>query len=48
MGNESYRKQNSDGSILKWIGRFVLVAIVLVITSFVTPGFSIHGLWSFY
>lgn len=47
MGNESYRKQNSDGSILKWIGRFVLVAIVLVITSFVTPGFSIHGLWSF-
>lgn len=47
MGNESYRKQNSDGSILKWIGRFILVAIVLVITSFVTPGFSIHGLWSF-
>ena len=32
MGNENYRKQNSDGSILKWIGRFILVAIVLVIT----------------
>lgn len=47
MGNASYKKQEHDGSILKWLGRFVLVAIVLVITSFVTPGFSIYGLWSF-
>ncbi|MDU5021040.1 MAG: phage holin family protein, partial [Clostridiales bacterium] len=30
-----------------WIGRFILVAIILMVTSFVTPGFSINGVWSF-
>lgn len=47
MGNENYKKENNNGSILKWIGKFIVVAIVLAVTSFVTPGFSIHGLWSF-
>ena len=30
-----------------WITRLVLVAIILGITSFLTPGFTINGLWSF-
>jgi uncharacterized membrane protein YvlD (DUF360 family) len=36
-----------DSSIMRWIGKFLLVAVVLLITSFVTPGFTIHGMWSF-
>lgn len=47
MGNENYKREHNDGSIMKWIGKFILVAIVLLVTSFITPGFSIHGLWSF-
>ena len=43
-----YHKEYSDvGSFLRWIGRFILVAIILGITSFFTPGFSISGLLSF-
>ena len=37
-----------DGkSILGWLGRLVLTAVILGITSFLTPGFSINGVWSF-
>ncbi|MDF2504896.1 MULTISPECIES: phage holin family protein [Clostridium] len=43
-GNE----QHSGGSsLLHWVGRLILVAIILVITSYLTPGFTINGLWSF-
>lgn len=38
---------NNNNSLLRWIGRFVLVAIILMITSFLTPGFTIRGIWSF-
>jgi uncharacterized membrane protein YvlD (DUF360 family) len=34
-------------SFFSWIGRLILVAVILGITSFLTPGFSINGLWSF-
>lgn len=34
-------------SILGWIGRLVLTAVILAITSFFTPGFSITGMWSY-
>lgn len=48
MANEeNERKENSGGTFLRWIGRLLLVAVVLVITSYLTPGFSIHGMWSF-
>ncbi|KMT21615.1 phage holin family protein [Clostridium cylindrosporum] len=40
-------RKNTSGSFVGWIIRLVLFAIVLGITSFLTPGFSIHGLWSF-
>lgn len=47
--NEGHRngKNSGGGSILGWIGRFILVAVILGITSFLTPGFTINGLWSF-
>lgn len=45
---ENERREDSGGSsFLGWIGRLLLVAVVLVITSYLTPGFSIYGLWSF-
>lgn len=47
MGQSNNVNQNKNGSILGWIGRLILVAVVLGITSFLTPGFSINGLWSY-
>jgi uncharacterized membrane protein YvlD (DUF360 family) len=47
MGHDNNKKSGNDNSLLRWIGRFILVAIILMITSFVTPGFSINGIWSF-
>ena len=47
-GNEKRSGNNTGGgSILGWVGRFIFVAIILAITSYLTPGFSIRGLWSF-
>lgn len=34
-------------SIVAWLGRLALTAVVLAITSFFTPGFSITGMWSY-
>ncbi|MDF2567720.1 MAG: hypothetical protein K0R90_1176 [Oscillospiraceae bacterium] len=41
--------QNKSGMTVfwRWIGRLVIIAIILSIVSFLTPGFSISGLWSF-
>ncbi|NLJ30639.1 MAG: phage holin family protein [Clostridiales bacterium] len=39
--------QNAGTTLLRWVGRLVVIAIVLMIVSFFTPGFSISGLWSF-
>lgn len=45
---EHSTRQNVNGkSIFGWVGRLVLTAVILGITSFFTPGFSINGLWSF-
>lgn len=43
---ETEKNTRSKG-IGSWIIRFVLVAVILAITSFLTPGFTINGLWSF-
>lgn len=45
--NEVKKEGSGNNSILRWIGRLILVAIILGITSFLTPGFSIYGLWSY-
>ncbi|MBU5593047.1 phage holin family protein [Clostridium sp. MSJ-4] len=48
MGNEKeHEKERSNNGFLGWIIRLILVAVVLGITSFFTPGFTINGLWSF-
>jgi uncharacterized membrane protein YvlD (DUF360 family) len=45
---EHSTKDDSNGkSIWGWVGRVVLTAVILAITSFFTPGFSIRGLWSY-
>jgi len=44
---ENKRDDSNNNSFWGWILRLILVAVVLGITSFFTPGFTIHGLWSF-
>lgn len=40
--------KNVEGkTILGWVGKLLLTAVILGITSFLTPGFTISGLWSF-
>lgn len=40
--------EHPNGSgILRWLGKLCINAIVLAVVSFLTPGFSINGLWSF-
>ena len=45
--NKTARESFNSNSLLRWAGRLVLVAIVLGLTSFLTPGFSIKGMWSY-
>lgn len=46
--NKAEEKNNTNTNhFLRWIVRLILFAIVLGVTSFFTPGFSINGLWSF-
>lgn len=47
MESDNNQKRGNNGSLIRWIGRFILVAVILMITSFVTPGFTIEGIWSF-
>jgi uncharacterized membrane protein YvlD (DUF360 family) len=43
----SIKESSNSKGIFGWIVRIALTAIILAITSFFTPGFSIYGLWSF-
>ncbi|GAA0717322.1 phage holin family protein [Clostridium malenominatum] len=45
MDDKNARRESTGGGIMSYIIRLVLTAIVLAITSFFTPGFSIVGLW---
>lgn len=47
MEYDNDKKRENNGSLIRWIGRFILVAIILKITSIVTPGFIINGIWSY-
>ncbi len=44
--NQTSAKQNSGSTAWQIIGRLVVSAIVLGITAFFTPGFSINNIWS--
>lgn len=49
MQHKEYREESLNGNgFLGWMGRLIAIAIVLAITSFLTPGFSIDGLWSLF
>lgn len=43
---DDVKKESSGNGFFNWIIRLILFAIVLSITSFFTPGFSINGLWA--
>lgn len=45
--NEIKGKESNSSSLLSCTLRLIAVAIILGITSFLTPGFTIHGMWSF-
>ncbi len=45
--NNSNAQSNSTmGTVGQIIGRFIVAAIILAITAFFTPGFSINNIWS--
>ena len=43
---ENVRSSSSTSTFSQVIGRFVTAAIVLAITAFFTPGFSINNIWT--
>lgn len=51
MTNSEYSDREDDRSgtvtFFRWLGRMVIIAVILFLVSFFTPGFSISGLWSF-
>jgi len=47
LHKENEGKRLSHSGLGSWIVRLVLTMVILGITSFLTPGFSINGLWSF-
>ena len=47
MGYNGEKNTSGSNTFLRWLGRMVVVAIILGVTSFLTPGFTIYGLWSY-
>lgn len=47
MDNNANTRSNSTlGTVGQIIGRFIVAAIILGITAFFTPGFSINNIWA--
>lgn len=48
MDNNNSRTQSSStmGAVGQIVGRFIVAAIILGITAFFTPGFSINNIWT--
>ena len=48
MSNSDQNTQASNGTSTAWqiVGRLITAAIVLAITAFFTPGFSINNIWT--
>ena len=44
--NSNAQSGSSMGTLGQVVGRFVVAAIILGITAFFTPGFSINNIWS--
>ena len=45
-GNNSNASSSGMGAFGQMVGRFIVAAIILGITAFFTPGFSINSIWS--
>jgi len=43
----SEARRSESGGFFRWLGRMIITAVILGIVSFLTPGFSIRGLWSY-
>ena len=48
MDNNNSKTQSSSsmGTVGQMVGRFIVAAIILGITAFFTPGFSINNIWA--
>ena len=46
MDNNQVNTESTLGTMGQIIGRFIAAAVVLAITAFFTPGFSINNIWS--
>lgn len=46
MSNTQSNSANSTSTVWQIVGRLVTAAIVLAITAFFTPGFSINNVWA--
>ena len=44
--NSSTRSNSTMGAVGQLLGRFVVAAIILGITAFFTPGFTINNIWT--
>ncbi len=45
--NEENHEHSAGTTFLRWLGRLAIMAVILFVVSFLTPGFSINGLWSY-
>jgi len=45
--HDAGERNSAVTSFFRWLGRMVIMAVILSIVSFFTPGFSISGLWPF-
>ena len=46
MSNSQTRSENGTSTVWQIVGRLVTAAIVLAITAFFTPNFTINNIWS--
>lgn len=44
--NQTSVKSNTAGTVWQFLGRLITSAVVLAITAFFTPGFSINNFWT--
>lgn len=47
MEHHYSNKEKGSRTFFGWVGKTLIVAVVLVVVSLLTPGFSIRGMWSF-
>ena len=46
MSNSQTKTQNGTSTVWQIVGRLIAAAVVLGITAFFTPGFSINNIWT--